>query len=226
MRRAVFVLSVLFITSAATAQVAPTQSELAAYGGLHAAAARGDVAAIEQLIKGGADKEAVDARQRTPLHVAAFQKRHDAARALMRLGADPNKLEIDRYDIITIASVANDVPMLKIAIEGEGNPRAITSRYDGTALIAAAHLGHHEVVRRLIAGGAPLDHVNNLGWTALMEAVVLGNGGPDHIATVRALVEAGADIGIPDRDGVTPLHHAEARGYEEIARIIRDGRRK
>ena len=55
------------------------------------------------------------------------------ARTLIRLGADPNKLEIDRYDIITIAAVANDVPMLKIALEGGGNPRAITSRYDGTA---------------------------------------------------------------------------------------------
>jgi ankyrin repeat protein len=220
MRRAVFVLSVLFITSAATAQVAPTQSELAAYGGLHAAAARGDVAAIEQLIKGGADKEAVDARQRTPLHVAAFQKRHDAARALMRLGADPNKLEIDRYDIITIASVANDVPMLKIAIEGEGNPRAITSRYDGTALIAAAHLGHADVVRTLIAARAPLDHVNNLGWTALIESIVLGDGGRNHTDTLRALVEAGANVNLADRNGTTPLGLAKGRGYREMVAIL------
>jgi ankyrin repeat protein len=220
MRRAVFVLSVLFITSAATAQVAPTQSELAAYGGLHAAAARGDVAAIEQLIKGGADKEAVDARQRTPLHVAAFQKRHDAARALMRLGADPNKLEIDRYDIITIASVANDVPMLKIAIEGGGNPRAITSRYDGTALIAAAHLGHADVVRTLIAARAPLDHVNNLGWTALIESIVLGDGGRNHTDTLRALVEAGANVNLADRNGTTPLGLAKGRGYREMVAIL------
>jgi ankyrin repeat protein len=200
--------------------VAPTQSELAAYGGLHAAAARGDVAAIEQLIKGGADKEAVDARQRTPLHVAAFQKRHDAARALMRLGADPNKLEIDRYDIITIASVANDVPMLKIAIEGGGNPRAITSRYDGTALIAAAHLGHADVVRTLIAARAPLDHVNNLGWTALIESIVLGDGGRNHTDTLRALVEAGANVNLADRNGTTPLGLAKGRGYREMVAIL------
>lgn len=220
MRRAVFVLSLLFTASAAMAQVAPTQSELAAYGGLHAAAARGDVAAIEQLIKGGADKEAVDSRQRTPLHVAAFQKRHDAARALMRLGADPNKLEIDRYDIITIASVANDVPMLKIAIEGGGNPRAITSRYDGTALIAAAHLGHADVVRTLIAAKAPLDHVNNLGWTALIESIVLGDGGKNHTDTLRALVEAGANVNLADRNGTTPLGLAKGRSYREMVAIL------
>ena len=32
----------------------------------------------------------------------------------------------------------------------------------------------------LIAAGAPLDHVNNLGWTALMESIVLGDGGTAH----------------------------------------------
>ena len=92
----------------ASAQIAPTEAELRAYGGLHAAAARGDVAEIEKRIASGENKEAIDGRQRTPLHVAAYQKKHDAARALIRLGADPNKLEIDRYDIITIAAVAND----------------------------------------------------------------------------------------------------------------------
>jgi ankyrin repeat protein len=146
----------------ASAQVAPNEVELRAHGGLHAAAARGDVADIEVRIAAGENKEALDVRRRTPLHVAVYQKRHDAARALIRLGADPNKLDIDRYDIITIAAVANDVPMLKIALEGGGNPKAVTSIYDGTALIAAAHLGHAEIVRALIAAHAPLDHVNNL----------------------------------------------------------------
>ena len=161
----------------ASAQIAPTEAELRTYGGLHAAAARGDVVDMEKRIGSGENKEAIDTRNRTPLHVAVYQKKHDAAHTLIRLGADPNKLEIDRYDIITIAAVANDVPMLRIVLEGGGNPKAITSRYDGTALIAAAHLGHAEVVRMLIAAGAPLDHVNNLQWTALIESIVLGDGG-------------------------------------------------
>ena len=74
----------------ASAQVVPSEAELRAYGGLHAAAARGDIADIEARIAAGENKEAVDARRRTPLHVAVYQKQHDAARALMRLGADPN----------------------------------------------------------------------------------------------------------------------------------------
>lgn len=162
---AAFFLTLLAVLPA-SAQIGPSEAELRSYGGLHAAAARGDVADIEKRIAAGENKDAIDSRQRTPLHVAAFRKQHDAARALMALGADPNKLEIDRYDIVTIVAVAGDVPVLRLALEGGGNPKAITSRYDGTALIAAAHLGHVEVVRTLIAAKAPLDHVNNLQWTA------------------------------------------------------------
>ena len=204
----------------ASAQIAPTEAEWRAYGGLHAAAARGDVVGIEKLVASGENKEAVDSRRRTPLHVAAYLKKHDAARALIRLGADPNKLETDRYDIITIAAVANDLPMLRIAIEGGGNPKAVTSRYDGTALIAAAHLGHVEVVRTLIAAKAPLDHVNNLKWTALIESIVLGDGGKNHTETLRALVEAGANINIPDGNGSTPLKLARDRGHREMVAIL------
>ena len=215
-------LAVLAVLAAppASAQMAPTEAELHAYGGLHAAAARGDVADIEKRIAAGENKEAVDGRHRTPLHVAAFHKQYDAARTLIRLGADPNKLEIDRYDIVTIASVANDVPMLRIALEGGGNPKAVTSRYDGTALIAAAHLGHAEIVRMLIAAGAPLDHVNNLKWTALIESIVLGDGGRNHTETLRALVEAGANVNIPDANGATPLRLARDRGYREMVVIL------
>ena len=216
---AVLLLALLTVLPA-SAQVAPTEAELRAYRGLHAAAARGDVADIEARIAAGEDKEALDAHRRTPLHVAVYRKQHDASRALIRLGADPNKLDIDRYDIITIAAVANDVPMLKIALEGGGNPKAVTSRYDGTALIAAAHLGHAEVVRTLIAARAPLDHVNNLQWTALIESIVLGDGGSNHTETLRALVEAGANVNIPDGSGATPLTLARSRGHRDMVAIL------
>jgi ankyrin repeat protein len=204
----------------AFAQTPPSERELRIYAGLHDAAARGDVAEIEQLIAEGEKPNIQDANSRTPLHVAAFRRQHAAARALIRLGADPNALDAQRYDVITIAAVNNDLEMLKIALAGGGNARAVTSPYDGTALIAAAHRGHVEIVRALIAAKAPLNHVNNLGWTALLEAVVLGNGGANHTATVEALVKGGADIFLPDRHGTTALAHARTRGYSQIARIL------
>ncbi|HEX3215046.1 MAG TPA: ankyrin repeat domain-containing protein, partial [Actinomycetota bacterium] len=93
---------------------------------------------------------------------------------------------------------------------------------NGTGLIRAAERGHAEVVRRLLATPIEVDHVNRLGWTALLEAVILGDGGPDHARTVRLLVGAGADVNLADGNGVTPLAHARQRGQEEIAGILGD----
>ena len=210
----------LALLAPARAQTPPGPTELRTYAGLHAAAARGDAAEIARLIAAGGNPNAQDSNSRTPLHVAAHFGHRDAAQALLKGGANPNALDAQKYDIVTIAAVTNDVPMLKLALAGGTDPKAITSPYVGTALIAAAHLGHAEVVRVLIAAGAPLDHVNNLGWTALMESIVLGNGGKAHTETLEALVKAGAKLNIADRQGVTPLGHARSRGYTEMVRTL------
>jgi hypothetical protein len=218
--------TLMLVISAAVAwaQTPPGDRELRVYAGLHAAAARGDVAEIERLAAAGERIDVQDSNSRTPLHVAVFRGHRDAARALLRLGANPNALDAQRYDIVTIAAVQNDIPMLTIALENGASARNTTSPYDGTALIAAAHLGHADAVRLLIAHKAPLDHINRLGWTALHEAVVLGNGGPNHVATVELLVKAGADPEIKDRHGATALMHARQRGYREMIAILEPAR--
>ena len=202
------------------AQVPPSSGEMLRYSGLMSAAARGDVAQMTALIMKGEKPDVRDGHGRTPLHVAAYGGHHEAMRVLVAAGANPNALENDRYDIVTIASVANDVPTLRVALALGASAKNITSRYDGTALIAAAHLGHAEVVRTLILAGAPLDHINNLGWTALIESIILGDGGPRHTDTLRALVEAGANVTLADRNGQTPLSLARSRGYQEMVSIL------
>jgi len=204
----------------AQAQIAPGPGEVGAYTGPHAAAARGAAAEIKRLAVSGADLNARDGHGRTPLMVAAHRRHIEAAKALIEAKADLNLLDAQAYDIITIAAVIDDVEMVKLAIASGGSARAITSPYRGTALIAAAHLGHAEVVAALIAGKAPLDHVNNLGWTALIEAIVLGDGGPRHQATVEALIKGGANVNLADGQGVTPLSLAKRRGYAKIVELL------
>lgn len=220
MSRLLIVLVVAAHSFSAMAQTPPDANEIAGYDGLHKAAHSNDIRSIRKLVAAGAGINARDQNNRTAAHVAAFASNDEALAALAEAGADMNALEGGRYDVVTIAAVANDPELVSLAIELGNKPGLTTSVYDGTALIAAAHLGHHEVVRRLINGGAPLDHINNLGWTALIEAVILGDGGQRQIKTVEVLVGAGADIAIADRDGTTPLEHAQSRGYIEIAAII------
>ena len=202
------------------AQVAPSAAEAAAYTGLHAAAHKGDVAQLQRLVASGASLNATDAHGRTPLHVATFAGRREAIRALAKAGADLNRLDSDRYDAVTIASVADDEETLKVLLQLGASAKQTTSRYDGTALIAAAHLGHDGVVRQLITAGGPLDHVNHLHWTAVIEAIVLGDGGPRHQATLKALIDAGANLQLADRSGQTPLSLAKARRYSAMVTLL------
>lgn len=204
----------------ATAQTAPSPAEIARYSGLHAAAHKGQAGEIEKLVATGARVNERDAHGRTPLHVATFAGQRDAIRALIKARADPGLLENDRYDAVTIAAVADDEETLRLLLTSGASARLVTSRYDGTALIAAAHLGHAGVVRQLIAARAPLDHVNNLHWTAVIEAIVLGDGGRRHQETLEALVRAGASLQLGDRQGNTPLALARSRGYAEMIRML------
>jgi uncharacterized protein len=212
--------ALLALEPLASAQVPPSPAEIPAYRGLHAAAARGDVAAIERLAAAGAALDARDGNGRTPLHVATFARQRGAVRALLRAGADPAALDHDRYDAVTIAAVAGDDETLRLLLALGASAKLVTSRYDGTALIAAAHLGHDAVVRTLIDAGAPLDHVNNLHWTAVIESIVLGDGGSRHQATLAALLGAGASTTLADRAGRTPLQLARDRGHGELVQML------
>jgi ankyrin repeat protein len=216
---AVFLL-VMGLPEPLAAQMAPTPAEIATYEGLHAAAVSGSVVEIDRLVKQGAALNARDGNGRTPMMVAAFRQDDAAVRALIEAGADVNALDNQSYDVVTIAAVLNDLDTLRVALAGGGNARAVTSPYSGTALIAAAHLGHAEVCDMLIKARAPLDHVNNLGWTALIEAIVLGDGGARHQATVDVLIKGGANLSLADGNGKSPLALAREKGHAPIAQML------
>ena len=214
------VLGLSAAADAAHAQEPSNKTEIRAYKGLLSAAIRGDAEAVRKLLAAGAKPEEADEHGRTALHIAAHMGFRDVAWALVKGGANANAKESRNYDILTIAAVRDDFDFVAQALALGADPKAITSPYNGTALIAAAHLGHYRVVSALIVAKAPLDHVNNIGMTALIEAIVLGDGGANHIATVKLLLDAGANPNIKDRSGATPLQLARQRDYTPMAELI------
>ena len=217
----IFCLTSCLSSANTLAQTQPNALDIIGYEGLFKAVIDADVTALKTAIAKADEIDIRDNYHRTPLHVAAYYASHDAMRLLVEAGADPNALEYDRYDMVTISAVANDLETMKLALKLGNKADNVTSRYDGTALIAAAHLGHVEIVKTLITAGAPLDHVNNLQWTALIESIVLGDGGEDHSATLKALVNAGANVNLRDGRGNTPLTLAQQHGYSAMITILK-----
>lgn len=183
------------------------------------ASSSGEVDAAALALRAGADLETRNDLKQTPLLLASAADRVEVARLLVRLGADPDAVDHQQDTPWLVTRVTGSVAMLEVLLPADPD-LTLRNRFGGLSPIPAAERGHVEYLRRVAKTDVDLDHVNNLGWTALLEAVILGDGGNRHQQAVQVLVDAGVDISIADREGVTALRHAQRRGYTEIARIL------
>lgn len=190
-----------------------------AEGALLRGAREGDADAVALALRAGADIETRDEQGRTALLIASTYDHVAVAELLVAMGADPDALD-DRHDTPwLVTGVTGSVAMLEALLPARPD-MSIPNRYGGLSPIPASERGHVDYVRRVVRTGVDLDHVNDLGWTALLEAIVLGHGGREHQEIVRILLDAGADRDIADGRGVTPLQHAQRRGYDEIVALL------
>jgi ankyrin repeat protein len=183
------------------------------------AAGRGDAEAVRALLAAGASVHAADDAEATALVHAAYGNHLEAAGLLVAAGSDVNHQDRSRQSAFLIATSEGFHDMLLLCLEHGADVRR-TDSYNGTGLIRAADRGHVEVIRTLLTTDIPIDHVNRLGWTALLEAIILGDGGARHTEVVRLLVEAGANVNLADGQGVTPLAHARRKGQTTVIAIL------
>jgi ankyrin repeat protein len=184
------------------------------------AAESGDTSAVLSLLEAGANINATDETGRTAVMAATHTNQVEAVRTLIDTGADINILDHRLDNPFLYASAEGLYEIVKLAIEAKADTR-LANRFGGTALIPAAKCGHVEIVQELLTlTDVEVNHINNLGWTALLEAIILSDGGERHQQIVQLLVDHGANSNIPDKNGITPLAHARARGFREIEQIL------
>lgn len=187
---------------------------------LIAAAESGDCAALSILIESGIELNAVDSRGRTAVMAATHANQVEAVKLLIDAGADINIQDNMRDNPFLYSGAEGLLKILRLCIAA-GPDYSRVNRYGGNPLIPACHHGHPECVLELLKNSqVNINHVNNLGWTALLETVILSDGGPVHQQILQMLVDHGANLSIGDGDGVTALEHAKARGFQEMVDIL------
>lgn len=192
---------------------------LAAGAALIEAAAAGRVDEVARLIQTGAPLDAQDAQGRSALLRAVAGDHVSVAKTLLDAGASPNTQAANRDTPWLLAGALGRAEIIA-AMQPRRPDLSIRNRYGGNALIPACERAHVEAVKLLLTSGIDLDHVNDLGWTCLLEIVILGDGGARHQQVARLVLDAGANPSLADKDGVTPLAHARQRGQQAIARLI------
>jgi ankyrin repeat protein len=158
--------------------------------------------------------------ERSPLLIATHDNDIETARALIAAGADVNAKDQIADTPFLYAAAEGRLEILRMILATGRANLADTNRYGGNALIPAAHHGHPEVVRELLKTSIDVNLVNRLGWTALLETIILSDGGPVHQEILAQLIAAGADVNLADAEGASPLTHARRRGYTEMVEML------
>jgi ankyrin repeat protein len=181
---------------------------------LISASEKGDIEAVKSLLKKGVYIHAQDSGGRCALVAAAYKNRLEIVDLLIAAEADVNMKDDTIQSAYLISTMEGNgyIELLRKLLKAGADVHC-TDSDNGTGLIRASDRGHVGIVKELLKTGIRVNHVNRMGWTALFEAILLGGGDERHTEIVRLLVDAGADVNLPDKDGVTVLAHAKNKNY-------------
>lgn len=184
------------------------------------AAQQGELAKLKSCLRQGVDINAVNRQGQTAVTLASLNKKYDCVATLIDAGADINKQDNTCLNPFLICCLNNDLTLLRLILPARPDLNRLT-RFGGVGLTPACEKGHLDIVQELLHRTAiNLNHTNFVGWTPLLEAIVLNDGGETQQAIVALLLEHGASPHMTDKYGKTPLELAREKGFEEIAQLL------
>ena len=184
------------------------------------AAQQGELAKLKSCLRQVVDINACNRQGQTAITLASLNKKYDCVTALIDAGVDINKQDQTCLQPFLISCMNNDLTLLRLILPARPDLNRLT-RFGGVGLTPACEKGHLEIVKELlIRSNINVNHTNFVGWTPLLEAIVLNDGGETQQTIVALLLEHGASPYMTDKYGKTPLELAREKGYEEIAQLL------
>lgn len=184
------------------------------------AAESGGLAQLQVLLATGVDINATNRQGRTAITLASLKQHYDCVEYLIASGADINKQDQTCFNPFLLACLNNDLRLLRIVLKAHPDLNCL-SRFGGVGLTPACEKGHIDIVRELLLHTEiNVNHTNFVGWTPLLEAIILNDGGSTQQEIVRLLLEHGANPHMTDKYGKTPLTLAQEKGYTDIAQLL------
>lgn len=184
------------------------------------AAEQGDGEALKSCLSNGVDINANNRQGRTAITLASLNKHYDCVELLIAADADIDKQDQTCFNPFLLSCLNNDLTLLRLVLPANPDLDRLT-RFGGVGITPASEKGHVDIVRELLTRTEiNVNHTNFVGWTPLLEAIVLNDGGAKQQEIVKLLLEHGADPHMTDKYGKSPLTLAREKDYREIAELL------
>lgn len=184
------------------------------------AAQDGNLEGLKNCLAKGVDINATNRQKRTAITLASLHKQYECVEFLISAGADINKQDETCFNPFLLSCLNNDLTLLRLILPAKPDLNVL-SRFGGVGITPASEKGHVEIVRELLTQtDINVNHTNFVGWTPLLEAIVLNDGGAKQQEIVKLLLDHGANPHMTDKYGKKPLELAREKGYREIAELL------
>merc|ERR1719397_1164453 len=177
------------------------------------AARNGQTETTRELLKLGANKDAVDENGKTAL---VFAKEKGKTASVKLLESWDTKKWNSLGEKLSVAAKEGDLAEVKKLVEA-GAPIEYQDKDLDSVLNNASWKGRTEVVKYLISKGSRLESPNAKNISALHHAAYKG-----HFDTVVLLIKSRANINARSNKGSTPISMAEKHGHDKICSVLRE----
>ena len=181
-----------------------------------------DVQKVKEILaRSNATVKEINDKKETPLLIATHENGVEIAKLLIDAHADINQQDAIQVSAYLYVGAQGKTEILRYMMEHAKPNQQVRNRFGGNALIPAAEKGHLDNVRLLLTDEqVDIDHQNDYGYTALIEAVALTDGSKVYQEIVQELMDAGVNQNLRDRYGKAALDYAKEQGYRKMIEIL------